>query len=113
VETLLKSGADANLSGRNGTSPLEDASLKGFDAIVELLLDHGAQVNQLNAGSGTTALYAAASFGKTSTVQLLLKRGADASLCGKGGRSAYRAALENGFAAAAGEIRLSGVMNCR
>ncbi len=78
VRTLLKNGADPNLNG-----PLEDASLKGFTGVAELLLDHGARVNQLNAASGTTALYAAASFGKEArTVSLLLKRGADAGLCG-------------------------------
>jgi ankyrin repeat protein len=100
VRTLLKNGADPNLNG-----PLEDASLKGFTGVVELLLDSGARVNQLNAASGTTALYAAASFGKGETVSLLLKRGADAGLCGKTKKSPYQAALENGYKQVADEIR--------
>jgi ankyrin repeat protein len=99
VRTLLKNGADPNLNG-----PLEDASLKGFAGVVELLLDHGALVNQLNAASGTTALYAAASFGKGETVSLLLKRGADAGLCGKSKKSPYQAAEENGYRQVAAEI---------
>jgi ankyrin repeat protein len=108
VRTLLKNGADPNLNG-----PLEDASLKGFTSVAELLLDHGAQVNQLNAASGTTALYAAASFGKAETVSLLLKRGADAGLCGKARKSPYQAALENGYRDVAAEIGRHGSEHCR
>src|SRR5262249_25513636 len=64
VHALLDKSADPNISGRNEATALEDASLKGLDSIVGMLLDHGALVNRLNSGSGTTALYAAASFGK-------------------------------------------------
>jgi ankyrin repeat protein len=113
VRILLKNGADPNLSGRNGSSPLEDAALKGFATVAEVLLDHGALVNQLNVASGTTALYAAASFGKGETVRLLLERGADAALCNKGGKSPYRAALENGYKEVAEEIRSHGGESCR
>jgi ankyrin repeat protein len=108
VRTLLKNGADPNLNGS-----LEDASLKGFTGVAELLLDHGALVNQLNVASGTTALYAAASFGKGETVSLLLKRGADAGLCGKEKKSPYQAALENGYKQVAEEIRAHGNHLCR
>jgi ankyrin repeat protein len=108
VRTLLKNGADPNLNG-----PLEDASLRGFTDVAELLLDHGALANQLNAASGTTALYAAASFGKAETVSLLLKRGADAGLCGKAKKSPYQAALENGYRDVAEEIRRHGSEHCR
>jgi uncharacterized protein len=93
----LNNSADPNREGKNGASPLEDASLKGFEQMIELLLDHGAQVNHVNAGSGTTALYAAASFGKGDVVKLLLERGADPNLCGMGHKSPYQAALENGY----------------
>jgi ankyrin repeat protein len=108
VRMLLTSGANPKVGG-----PLEDASLKGFPEVVEILLDHGALVNQLNAPSGSTALYAAASFGKGETVRTLLKHGADASLCGKAGKSPYQAALENGFKQVAEEIRAHGNYSCR
>ena len=114
VRVLLDRKADPSLSGRNGTSPLEDASLKGFDTVVGMLLDSGASINQVNPGSGTTAIYAAASFGKVSTVELLLKRGADAGLCGRGKTSPYQAAMKNGYNPAAEEIRRSGgEVSCR
>ncbi len=108
VDVLLKNGADPNVGGRNGSSPLEDAALKGFAEIAGLLLERGAKVNQINSGSGMTALYSAASFGKGRVVQLLLERGANPNLCGKNGKTAYSAALENGFGEVAGDIRSHG-----
>ena len=108
MRVLLDYNADPNMVGRNGAIPLEDASLKGFDSIASMLLDHGALVNRLNPGSGTTALYAAASFGKGEVVKLLLNRGANPTLCGSNRKSPYQAALENGYSEVATEIRNHG-----
>src|SRR6185312_15357309 len=108
LRVLLDSGADPNRIGRNRTSPLEDASLKGFDVIADMLVDHGALVNQVNIGSGTTALYAAAAFGKSGVATLLLTRGADPNLCGKGHKTSYQAALDNGFTEVAMQIQRHG-----
>ncbi len=106
VRVLLADGADPNLSDRLGVTPLEDASVKGQDAIAALLLDRGALVNHLNAGSGTTALYGAASFGKGDVVKLLLDRGATSAVCGNNRKSPYEAALENGFGEVARQIQV-------
>ena len=95
----------ADAASKDGATPLEDASLKGFEPIVMLLLDHGAKVNQVNSDSGTTALYAAAAFGRDEIVKLLLERGADPSLCGKNRKSALQAAVENGFSGVAALLR--------
>lgn len=114
VRVLLDNGADPNTQNRNGISPLQDSSLRGFEQIVTLLLDHGAQVNQISADSGTTALYAAASFGKGDVVNLLLNRGADPNLCGKGAKTPYQAALENGYGEIAAQIQNhGGTASCR
>ncbi len=113
VDVLLKNNADPNMIGKNGTSALEDAALKGFDPIVVMLLDHGALINQVNPASGTTALYSSAAFGKEDTVKMLLKRGANPNLCGKSHSTSYAVALENGFNEAAAEIeRQGGSKNC-
>jgi ankyrin repeat protein len=108
VRALLGKGADPNLGGPNGASPLEDASLQGHAAIAAMLLDGGALVNRLDPVSGTTALYAAASFGKGEVVKLLLNRGANPTLCGKNRTSPYQAAVENGFSEVATIIREHG-----
>lgn len=97
VSVLLAGSADPNLSDSDGASPLWSASLKGYDAVAETLLDYGAAVNHLNTSSQTTALYAAASLGQEKVVKLLLDRGADSSICGNNHKSPYQAALENGY----------------
>jgi ankyrin repeat protein len=111
VAVLLNDGADPNLSGPGGTTPLEDAALKGYASIAGMLLDRGALVNHINSGSGTTALDAAASFGKGEAVKLLLNRGANPNLCGQNRKSPYQAALENGVADVAAEIKSHGGTN--
>jgi ankyrin repeat protein len=108
ARVLLDQHADPNNAGRNGSTPLEDAALKGFDAIAALLLEHGARIDQVNAGSGTTALYAAASFGRDTTVKLLLDHGANAGLCGRSNKTPYQAALANGYGGLAAQILKSG-----
>ncbi len=117
VRFLLESGADPDGAvsggGEDGNSPLVDASLKGFDAVVGLLLDHGAGVNKVSAASGTTALYAAASFGRLSVVKVLLTRGADPGLCGKTRKSPYQVAVENKYVDVAAVMRgYPGAMAC-
>ena len=42
---LLDGKANPDLTGRDGTAPIEDASEKGFESIVRMLLDHGAKPN--------------------------------------------------------------------
>ena len=103
----LNNGADAN------GPQLENAALKGWNGIAALLLDHGANINHIDAASGTTALYAAASFGKASTVKLLLDRGANPNLCGSNRKTPYQAALENGYNEVAAQIeRRGGAKTC-
>jgi cytohesin len=113
VNVLLKQNADPNQEGANGSFPLTDAALKGFDSIVTALLEHGARVNQINREAGISALYSAASFGKASTVDLLLKRGADPNLCSTGHKSPLAAATENSFKDIAARLQQAGAkMSC-
>ncbi len=97
---LLDAKANPDLTGRDGTAPIEDASEKGFESIVRMLLDHAATPG--------SALYAAASTGQMSVVKLLLERGANPSGCGPNRKTPYRAALDGGYDDVAALIRARG-----
>ncbi|CAN0078533.1 unnamed protein product, partial [Ectocarpus sp. 8 AP-2014] len=45
AETLLQAGADANMPGNRGKTPLHEASRAGCARVVSLLVKHGANVN--------------------------------------------------------------------
>ncbi|CBN79740.1 conserved unknown protein [Ectocarpus siliculosus] len=45
AETLLQAGADANIPGHRGKTPLHEASRAGCASVVSLLVKHGANVN--------------------------------------------------------------------
>ncbi|HZI61328.1 MAG TPA: ankyrin repeat domain-containing protein [Pyrinomonadaceae bacterium] len=71
---LLAAKAEVNPKGRFFVSPLMHA-LKDFE-MVQLLIAHGADVNQKNF-RGATALMAAAGSGATAVVKYLIEKGAD------------------------------------
>jgi ankyrin repeat protein len=73
---LLNKGADPNLGGKGGETPLIAASRIGFDEAVEWLLSMGAKVDGTNR-MGETALIAAVQQRQTPIVKLLLAAGAD------------------------------------
>jgi ankyrin repeat protein len=77
VKFLLEKGADANQRrASDGWSALILASFFGFDEVVKVLLDAGADVNLAN-NYGETALFHATSRGQEGCVALLLAHGAD------------------------------------
>ncbi len=60
-----------------GATPLLEAAKRGETAIVELLIQNGAEVNAAVGFRGTTALHAAAAMGHKDTVETLVDAGAD------------------------------------
>ena len=56
---LLAKGADPNLPGRSGVTPLMAAAFKGNDRIVEALLAHGADPNARDTTGKAAMVYAA------------------------------------------------------
>jgi len=100
VLLLLQNGADlskkANESGPfSGETALHAASRRGHYAecagherVVELLLEHGAEVSAKNA-NGQTPLHEAASSGREAVVYALLNGGADDRLKSKHGDTPY------------------------
>ena len=89
---LLTAGANVNCKLKNGEFPLLVAS--DTDTL-QLLLDHGADVNMTN-DRGETALMAAAFNGLHKIVKLLLQAGADVNSTDESGNTALLVAVSDG-----------------
>jgi len=80
AQELLNAHANANAETRlESVTPLYMASESGSAPMVELLLKHGANVNQAD-GLGTTPLMMAAASGNAAVVKALLDHGADVNI---------------------------------
>ena len=71
VGQLLATGADPNVRGQAGLTPLISAALGGKADIAKLLVDKGVDVNA-KSDNGMTPLMVAASQGHKEVAQLLL-----------------------------------------
>lgn len=90
-------GADASLAEDCGMTPLMSASLAGYDAVVDAILEEtgGADIDLKNA-SGRTALHIAAGRGQKKVVERLIAAGADVNIADADGATALMAAVESG-----------------
>ncbi len=98
VEELLskkkifgKKRFDVNEWDSNGDTPLLCAvfTSKGNEAIAQLLLDHGAEINRPTRRGGRTPLHVAALYGPVGLVNFLLERGADINAQGLSGKTPF------------------------
>jgi ankyrin repeat protein len=76
IDTLLKHGADVNMSGTSGATPILIACEMNRFEIVEKLVQMGADVNARHV-DGSNALYAACCIGNMEMVDLLIQKGAE------------------------------------
>jgi ankyrin repeat protein len=123
VRILLDAGCDVNARCKNGWTPLTRAidfnrvdavrmllaaganvknalgaaSWRGYNEIVQLLLDAGADVDQLSMYG--TPLMMAANGSRSATVRLLLDRGANVNVNTKEGWTAYHVIVTKGWIA--------------
>ena len=87
VKLLLELGVDAKAVAANGENALFGAAYRGWNTLVQLLVDHGANVNAVSK-AGITPWLAASGLGdrlggvlfNTDTAALLVKLGADPTL---------------------------------
>jgi ankyrin repeat protein len=96
VQMFIDHGAD--VSGRDdaspGHSPLMYAAQHGYLEVGILLLEHGADIEQVD-DFNDTALNVAAFFGQLEFVEMMVERGAKLDVYGFGGRNAIRHAMAN------------------
>ena len=79
VRLLLAHGANPDVVGLEGDTPILWAMLQEDEEITEILLDHGigASVNRAGTIEGTTPLGTAARYGRLDLVERILAAGAD------------------------------------
>jgi ankyrin repeat protein len=77
VKQLIADGANVNELDSNQDAPLVMAAYKGFNEIVKLLLEAGADVRAVDPGMKATALHAAAYAGRTEAARLLIEHHID------------------------------------
>ena len=89
MEERLRAGANPNVcGGAFNQSLLAEAASFGSTAMVQLLLDHGAQLEWPADGNGRTPLFTALSFSHHDVAELLLARGARLDVATYGNQSA-------------------------
>jgi ankyrin repeat protein len=92
AEFLIAHGADPNRS-----SSLVEAAVAGNDAMVQLLLSHGAAVDSRdNNGTGRTALSYAVQAGFMAVCRTLVAKGADVNAKDKSGSTPLQTAVDGG-----------------
>jgi len=82
---LLQAGANPGHAGSNGLTPLHAAVLGNKPAIIEALLEKGADIEGV--WGDHTPLQQAVSFGNEEATRVLLKHGADVTRCDEKGKT--------------------------
>jgi len=106
VKLLARSGGDLNPPG---WAPLHYAAFEGRSAVVNFLLEKGADKNAL-APNGYTPLMLAARGGHTETGKAILFEDPDVNIRGPRGETALRIARERGLVEMVGLLKRAGAI---
>ena len=85
VTALLHCGVSPKAEDKNGDTTLHLAAAEGHPAVVEVLLEHGANPNTKTQSGGNTALHLAIIEEHPTVVEILLERSADPHVLNKKG----------------------------
>ena len=77
VGLLLREGHDSEVTGANGATSLMVAASMGHLLVMDVLIQHGAQVDARHKFAGSSAVHFAAEMGQTGAVKKLCAAGAD------------------------------------
>ena len=91
IVPLIAGGADLDLAGEDGFTPLQVAILKTCDIIARMLINADVELNTQN-DFGATALHIACARGNFEVVQNLLNHNANRDILDRNGFSARRVA---------------------
>ena len=97
VRAFLHEGAVIEARDKDGATALIIAAERGHSHIVQLLLDHGANVNATRKSDKTTALIVAAAKDHSQIVQLLFDHGVNVNATTTTGRTALIVAAAKGY----------------
>lgn len=106
---LIKAGANLELESR-GSTPLHIAASKGQYNMVEILIKHGALVNERNTMNGNTPLHYAIKKENVNTVQILMAHKADLMIMNFANQNCLQMALFSNNKAIINAILSSGVL---
>ena len=104
IKLLVEQGADKDMGGRSGCTPIYFASLHGHIEVARYLVEQGAALDKASNG-GWTPLIAAVVGGHLEIVRYLLEQGADRDKANNIGNTplhhaAYNGRSESAFGAA-------------
>ncbi|KAL7924627.1 ankyrin repeat-containing domain protein, partial [Trichoderma austrokoningii] len=96
---LLDNGHDPNAKDDRRRTPLSWAASNGHEAMMRLLLEHGADIERMDIKGQTPLMRAIRKGDQTTIVQLLLEKGADIEVKDENGQTPFSLAAEKGHEA--------------
>jgi hypothetical protein len=105
VRLLLDKGAELDIAGSNGLTPLMAAAATGQLEVVRLLLARGAAVDAADVHEGMSAFHCTCLHGEPDCAEALVRAGCNVSACSTDGLTGRQLAESQGHAAVLARLR--------
>jgi ankyrin repeat protein len=96
IQKIINSGANVNAQSILGFTPLHVAVIDNRPEIVQLLLEHGANINAVTNKEKQSPLHLAIIANNLNMLQILIEKGADITLEMNDGTTSAQLALKKG-----------------